>query len=106
MAKKYISLGQLSIAPELLDFVNNELLPGTGIAQARRGSPSVPVRQTCFFSSTMLFRVDGQDNPGPGKNQPRAGIRLEAGSRGSFRTGFPPRGSGRDPPARPGSGRG
>ena len=33
MAKKYTSLGQLSIAPELLDFVNNELLPGTGIAQ-------------------------------------------------------------------------
>jgi len=29
MAKKYISLGQLSIASELLDFVNNELLPGT-----------------------------------------------------------------------------
>ena len=33
MAKKYISLGQLSIASELLDFVNNELLPGTGIAK-------------------------------------------------------------------------
>ena len=33
MAKKYISLGQLSIEPELLDFVNNELLPGTGITQ-------------------------------------------------------------------------
>ena len=31
MAKKYILLGQLSIASELLDFVNNELLPGTGI---------------------------------------------------------------------------
>ena len=31
MAKKYISLGQLSIASELLDFVNNELLPGTNI---------------------------------------------------------------------------
>ena len=31
MAKKYISLGQLSIASELLDFINNELLPGTGI---------------------------------------------------------------------------
>ena len=31
MAKKYISLGQLSIASELLDFVNNKLLPGTGI---------------------------------------------------------------------------
>jgi len=33
MAKKYIQLGQLSIASELLDFVNNELLPGTGIAK-------------------------------------------------------------------------
>ena len=33
MAKKYISLGQLSIASELLDFVNNELLPGIGIAK-------------------------------------------------------------------------
>ena len=33
MAKKYISLGQLSIASELLDFVNKELLPGTGISK-------------------------------------------------------------------------
>ena len=33
MAKKYISQGQLSIASELLDFVNNELLPGTGITK-------------------------------------------------------------------------
>jgi len=33
MAKKYISLGQLSIASELLTFVNNELLPGTGISK-------------------------------------------------------------------------
>ena len=33
MAKKYISLGQLSIASELLDFVNNELLPGTGVTK-------------------------------------------------------------------------
>jgi len=31
MAKKYISLGLLSIAYELLDFVNNELLPGTNV---------------------------------------------------------------------------
>jgi len=31
MAKKYVSLGQLSIASKLLSFVNNELLPGTGI---------------------------------------------------------------------------
>jgi len=35
MAKKYISLGQLSIASELLEFVNNELLPGTGIKKQR-----------------------------------------------------------------------
>jgi malate synthase len=35
MAKKYISLGRLSIASELLDFVNNELLPGTGVTKKR-----------------------------------------------------------------------
>jgi len=35
MAKKYISLGQLSIASKLLDFVNNELLPGTGVAEKK-----------------------------------------------------------------------
>ena len=33
MAKKYISLGQLSIASKLVDFVNNELLPGTGVTK-------------------------------------------------------------------------
>ena len=33
MTKKYISHGHLSIASELLDFVNNELLPGTGVAK-------------------------------------------------------------------------
>ena len=33
MAKKYISLGQLSIASELLDFVNNELLPDTDVTK-------------------------------------------------------------------------
>jgi len=33
MAKKYISLGRLSIASELLDFVNIELLPGTGVTK-------------------------------------------------------------------------
>ena len=31
MAKKYILLGQLSIASKLVDFVNNELLPDTGV---------------------------------------------------------------------------
>jgi len=31
MAKKYVSVGQLSIASELLNFVNYELLPNTGI---------------------------------------------------------------------------
>ena len=35
MAKKYISLGRLSIASELLDFINNELLPGTGVAKKK-----------------------------------------------------------------------
>ncbi len=33
MAKKYISLGQLSITSKLLDFVNNELLPGTAVTK-------------------------------------------------------------------------
>ena len=33
MAKKYTSLGRLSIASELLDFVNNELLPGTSVTK-------------------------------------------------------------------------
>ena len=35
MAKKYISHGKLSIAAKLLDFVNNELLPGTGVTKKR-----------------------------------------------------------------------
>jgi len=35
MAKKYISLGRLSIASELLNFVNKELLPGTGVTQKK-----------------------------------------------------------------------
>ena len=35
MAKKYVSLGRLSIASELLNFVNNELLPGTGVTKKR-----------------------------------------------------------------------
>ena len=33
MAKKYILLGQLSIASKLLDFVNNKLLPDTGVTK-------------------------------------------------------------------------
>ena len=33
MAKKYISLKRLSIASELLDFVNNELLPGIDVTK-------------------------------------------------------------------------
>ena len=33
MAKKYVLVGQLSIASELLNFVNNELLPGTNITK-------------------------------------------------------------------------
>jgi malate synthase len=35
MAKKYLSLGRLTIASELLNFVNNELLRGTGITKKR-----------------------------------------------------------------------
>ena len=35
MAKKYISLGRLSIASELLDFVNNELLIGTAVKKKK-----------------------------------------------------------------------
>ena len=33
MAKKYISLGQLSISSKLLNFVNDELLPGTDVTK-------------------------------------------------------------------------
>jgi len=33
MAKKYVILGKLSISSELLNFVNDELLPGTGVAK-------------------------------------------------------------------------
>ena len=35
MAKKYVLVGDLSIASELLNFVNNELLPGTGVTKKR-----------------------------------------------------------------------
>ena len=35
MAKKYVSLGKLSIASELLNFVNKELLPGTGVSHKK-----------------------------------------------------------------------
>jgi len=33
MAKKYVFLGKLSISSELLNFVNDELLPGTGVTK-------------------------------------------------------------------------
>jgi len=33
MAKKYIFLGKLSISSKLLNFVNDELLPGTGVTK-------------------------------------------------------------------------
>ncbi|SVC32832.1 uncharacterized protein METZ01_LOCUS285686, partial [marine metagenome] len=33
MAKKYVFLGRLSISSKLLNFVNNELLPGTGVTK-------------------------------------------------------------------------
>ncbi len=35
MAKKYVLVGRLSIASELLDFVNNSLLPGTGVTKKK-----------------------------------------------------------------------
>jgi malate synthase len=35
MAKKYILQGQLSTTSELLNFVNNELLPGTGVTEKK-----------------------------------------------------------------------
>ena len=35
MAKKYIALGRLSIASELLNFVNKHLLPGTGVTKKK-----------------------------------------------------------------------
>ena len=35
MAKKHISRGQLSISSKLLDFVNGELLPGTGVSKKK-----------------------------------------------------------------------
>ena len=35
MAKKYVALGRLSIASELLDFVNKHLLPGTGVTKKK-----------------------------------------------------------------------
>ena len=43
MAKKYISRGRLSIASELLTFINNELLPGTGISKKNFGMVSINV---------------------------------------------------------------
>ena len=33
MAKKYVFLGKLSISSQLLNFVNGELLPGTGVTK-------------------------------------------------------------------------
>ena len=35
MAKKYILRGKLSIASVLLNFVNNDLLPGTGVKKKK-----------------------------------------------------------------------
>ena len=35
MAKKYTSLGNLSIASKLFEFVNKELLPDTGITRKK-----------------------------------------------------------------------
>ena len=46
MAKKYISQEQLSIASELLDFVNNELLPGTDVTKENF---RYPCSLSCLF---------------------------------------------------------
>ena len=35
MAKKYVFLGKLSISSQLLNFVNGELLPGTGVTKEK-----------------------------------------------------------------------
>ena len=35
MSEKYVKIGNLSISENLLNFVNNEVLPGTGISQQR-----------------------------------------------------------------------
>ena len=53
MAKKYISLGQLSIASELLDFVNNELLPDTGVTKENFWSGL----DKCFVWNGYNFRI-------------------------------------------------
>ena len=47
MAKKYVSVGQLSIASELLNFVNYELLPNTGINKKRD-------TQKGYFIATLI----------------------------------------------------
>ena len=47
MAKKYILLGGLSIASKLLDFVNNELLPGTSVSK----------ENFCLFSLNSQFLI-------------------------------------------------
>ena len=48
MAKKYISHGKLSIAAKLLDFVNNELLPGTGVTKKRFWDGKIPPKGGIF----------------------------------------------------------
>ena len=35
MSEKYVKIGNLSISENLLNFVNNEVLPGTEISQQR-----------------------------------------------------------------------
>ena len=35
MKKKYIKIKNLSVATELVDFINKELLPGTGVGEEK-----------------------------------------------------------------------
>ena len=57
MAKKYITLGKLSIASVLLDFVNNTLLPGTGISKKKfwNGLNNILPFHYCSFIIKILY---------------------------------------------------
>ena len=75
MAKKYTSLGQLSISLELLNFVNNELLPGTGITQEtfwtgldKNAHELAPKNRTLLqFRETLQKRIDAWHKERKGK---------------------------------------
>ena len=57
MAKKYISLGKLSIASELLNFVNNELLPGTVLLKKNFGLVWINVSMNFRTKNKNLLRI-------------------------------------------------